>query len=101
VDSTADLRAAFDSDNGENVATAIFGLGGAASTIVVADTQQPQQAFALPQMSALEGDCSCSGDSCDFTACGTEGSFEISGSVTRSGDTFNVDLELTINFGGV
>lgn len=99
IDQMAGLRDAFASSDGASAATAAYSLGASAQGIV---TLAPSEAGRVePGSYNVTGTCECSGDSCTFTDCGDDlGTWTINGTISRSGDTFSVDIEMTVSQSG-
>jgi hypothetical protein len=88
----------FASADGPSTATAAYSMGLSAGGIVVPaaesgeQTRQTGPAFASP-----EG-CVCDETSCTFTECGdVAGTWEINGTISKSGDTYTFDYTMDFN----
>lgn len=87
---------AFASANGPSAATAAYSIGGAASAIVT-PVSEGQARLTGPAFASPEG-CVCDESGCTFTECGDEaGTWEINGSIDKSGDRYTFDFTMEAN----
>lgn len=87
---TASVGAALEDADGAAAASSVFALGAAAQSIVTVAPEGVARALDAG-VSSLDGDCSCTATACTFDDCG-DSQFSMSGSISRSGDTYSFDL---------
>lgn len=117
VQSTTQLQSSIGTMNGQSAGGALNSIGGSASSIV--QPAAPSQGAAIAMMndvireldlktkeaSALAsnapGDCLCDeSGNCTFDQCGMGSGYEISGTITKSGDAYTIDVDSQLNYGG-
>ena len=90
------FNTAFANADGPSAAFAAYGIGGAASSIVTPAAEGQARTIG-PAYASPEG-CVCDESGCTFTECGDEaGTWEINGSINKSGDTYTFDYTMAFN----
>jgi hypothetical protein len=87
---------AFASADGASAATAAYSMGASAGSIVT-PSAEGQARKTGPAFASPEG-CVCDESGCTFTDCGDAGgTWEIDGSISKSGDTYTFDYTMSFN----
>jgi hypothetical protein len=107
VEEMGKINASMTAGNGANAASALQAMTSAGQSIVTPKGQAGRQLGLLPESfphpdlsQAVSGTAECTATGCTFTNYGDPASFQINGTVNKSGDTTTFDITYDVTSGG-